>query len=97
MENREGFEDLDEIDIRILSTITERRYISRNEIHSWVEDVLPSIAIFQHRLDVLEEEGLIEFEPWLGYIRTWMGTLRLKRLMSRDGGAISFSGSLPMA
>lgn len=69
---------LDSIEIRILKSISDRRYHSRSEIHSWVVDDLPSIAILQNKLDILDIEGLIKFETGRGYIRTNEGTFKTK-------------------
>jgi len=74
---------LDGLDIRILRCITGRRHYSRNEVHSWLVEEMPNIALLQHRLDRLEGEGLIRFEPGRGYIRTREGTLRTRRLIRR--------------
>ncbi len=60
--------------IRVLGSVSESRYSAVNEIHIWVEDKVPSVAILLRMLEQLEVEGLIIYEAGRGYTRTPEGS-----------------------
>lgn len=71
--------------IRVLGSVSESRYSALNEVHIWVEDKVPSVAILMRMLERLEMEGLVIYEAGRGYIRTPEGSrVRDEHIAFRD-------------